>query len=186
MVKKSLIAIAVVALIAATVQAGDFDGVYFDEGTKDVSYKQDGKWPHVYIEVDICKFPVYMDVGYYVTIKDCEKLELTLKQVSCESIDQDDEDFPCYSGCVENEDPGFKARSNFDAIFGADLEKIGDVLDKTKVYFEDDDKTIPGDGEWHKLVICIDAWKTNIYEAGPDNEVEVGEVTITVKPEAYE
>ncbi len=177
MVKKSLIAIAVVALIAATAQAG----VIFDEDDPDVSYKEDGKWPSVYIEVDLCKFPVYMEVGYYVTIEDCDKLEIVLKQVSCESIDQDDDDCPCYQRCEE-----FEARSNFDAIFGADLEKVGGVLDKTDIYFTDDDKTIDGDGEWHKLEICIDAWKTDIYEAGPDDEVEVGEVTITVKPEAYE
>ena len=190
MLKKSLIAIAVVALIAATAQAG----IVFDEDDPDVSYKEDGKWPSEYIEVDICTIDVYMDVGYYVTIEDCDKLEITLKQVTCgdfpSSWDVDDDDFPCYEGCVrvdgKSDKEYFKARSNFDAIFGADLEEIGDILDKTKIYWVDDLKTIDGDGEWHKLTVCIGAWKTDIYEAGPDNEVKVGELTITVKPQSWE
>jgi len=190
MVKKSLIAIAVVALIAATAQAGLGEGAYFDEDDPDISYKEDGKWPHVYIEVDICTIPIYMEVGYYVTIEDCDKLEITLKQVTCASIGEDDDDFPCYEGCVRVDGKSskeyFKARANFDAIFGAEVEEIGDVLDKTDVYWVDDLKTIDGDGDWHKLTVCVTAWKTDIYEAGPDNELEVGELILNVKPEAYE
>ena len=188
MVKKSLIAIAVVALIAATAQAGQI----FDEDDPDVSYKEDGNWPYEYIEVDICTIPVYMDIGYYVSIEDCDKLKITLKQVSCASIDEDDDDFPCYEGCVrvdgKSDKEYFKARANFDAIFGADLDKFDDpeVLDKTDIYWVDDLKTIDGDGDWHKLTVCITAWKTDIYEAGPDDKVKVGELTINVKPESYE
>jgi len=178
MVKKSLIVIAVVALIAATAQAGDI----FTKD-KDVSYKEDGRWPYVYIPVEICKFPVYMEVGYFVTIEDCEKLEIVLEQVNCSGdngIGKSSGDFPCYLGCEK-----FEARSNFDAIFGAELKKIGGVLDKTDIYFsEDDDNEIPGDGSWHDVEICIKAWKAKIYKAEPDDEVEVGEVTITVKPDS--
>lgn len=177
MVKKSLIAIAVVALLVATAQAGD---------SPNGSFKEDGMWPYVYIEVDLCTLPVYMDVGYYVTIKDCNKLSVLLKQVDCESIDQAGK-FPCYQGCVRHSDDGvgFDARANFDAIFGVRLDKVGEpaVLNETKTYFVGDN-TIPGDGEWHKMEICIDAWKTNVYNDGPGDKVKVGEVTITVKPDS--
>jgi len=154
-------------LIAATAQAGDAPN-----GT----FKEDGMWPYVYIEVDLCTFPVYMDVGYYVTIKECNKREIILKQVDCTEIGKSG--FPCYQGCTEIE-----ARANFDAIFGLRLDKVGSVLNKTSIYWTGDNE-IPGDGDWHKMEICIDAWETNVYEDGPGDKVKVGEVTVTVKPDS--
>ena len=180
MVKKSLLAIAVVALIAATAQAGD---------APNGSYKHDldlGPWPYVYIEVDLCTLPVYMDVGYYVTIRECNKLSVLLKQVDCTG----DRKFPCYSGCVRHKDDGagFQVRANFDAIFGLKLWKDPDVgiLNKTDIYWTGDDPKnwIEGNGEWHKLEFCIDAWETNVYNDGPGDKVKVGEVTVTVKPDS--
>jgi hypothetical protein len=167
MSKKCIIAIAVVALLAASVQA--------------VSIKRDHDWPWTYKALDICKIPVYMDVGHYVEIEDCDKKEIHLKQVDCETIGKGSGDFPCYTDCEK-----FNARANFPAVFGANLDKnAGDValLADTSVYWTGDVNTIAGDGNWHELEICIDAWKAQLWASGsPGDKIKVGELTITVKP----
>ena len=167
MVKKSIFALAVVALLVSVVHADD------------PSIKRDGDWPWTYKAIDLCKMPVYMDVGHYVQLKECHKRELKLKQVDCESIGKGGGDFPCYSGCEEIE-----VRANFPAIFGGKLSKIGPILKDTSVYWKNDDNQIDGStGGWEKLEVCIDAWKAEIWRASePDNETKVGELTINVKP----
>jgi hypothetical protein len=163
MVKKCIIALAVVALLVTTVRAGD------------PSIKKDGDWPWTYKAIDLCKMPVYMDVGHYVQLKECHKREIKLKQVDCTG----GREFPCYSDCEDIE-----VRANFPAIFGASLTKIGGILDKTDVYWKDDINQISGStGGWEKLTVCVDAWKTQIWKAAePDDKFKVGELTINVKP----
>jgi hypothetical protein len=170
MVKKCIIALAIAALMVTTVHAGD------------PAIKRDGDWPWEYKAIDLCKMPVYMDVGHYVQLKECHKRELKLVQVDCEAIGKDGGDFPCYSDCEDIE-----VRANFPAIFGATLSKIGPVLKDTSVYWKDGINQISGStGDWEKLTICLDAWKAEIYRAAePAENALVGEVTITVKPPDY-
>jgi hypothetical protein len=167
MLKRSIIALAIAALIAGSVQAGD------------PVIKRDGDWPWTYKAMDLCKFPVFMDVGHYVQLKECHKRELKLQQVDCESIGKDNGDFPCYSDCEDIE-----VKANFPAIFGANLTKIGPILKDTKVYWKGDDNQISGStGDWEKLTVCLDAWKAEIWRAAePTPNAKVGEITITVKP----
>lgn len=162
-----MIALAVVALMVTVVRADD------------PLIKRDGDWPWTYKAIDLCKMPVYMDVGHYVQLKECHKRELILKQVDCESIGKGGGDFPCYSGCEEIE-----VRANFPAIFGGNLAKIGPILKDVSVYWKDGDNQIDGStGGWEKLEVCIDAWKAEIWRATkPDDKMKVGELTITVKP----
>lgn len=165
--KKSVIPLAVIALMVSTVQAVD------------PSIKRDGDWPRTFKAIDLCKFPVFLDVGHFVQIRDCDKRELKLKQFDCESIGKVGTDFPCYSGCEDIE-----VRANFPAIFGANLTKIGSILTETSLYWNDDKNQIKGStGGWEKLTICLDAWKAEIWRATqPDEKTLVGEITITVKP----
>jgi hypothetical protein len=175
MVRKSIFALAVVVLMISTVQAGD------------PAIKKDGDWPWTYQPIDICVFPVYMDVGHYVQLKECHKRELILEQVSCTDkkedggLDKEEGDFPCYKGCEEIE-----VRANFPAIFGATLTKTGNILDQTELYWMDGKNTIDGSlgGEaWEKLTICLDAWRARIWQAGQANaKMKVGEIMINVKP----
>jgi hypothetical protein len=173
MLKKCIIAIAVVALLATVVQAGAINPI-----------KRDGDWPWTYKALDICKIPVYMDVGHYVEIYDCGDLEIVLVQVDCESISKNPvDDFPCYQDCVK-----FTARANFNAIFGANLTKsdgegpIVELLKDTDVFWIGDND-IPGDGADHELEVCINAWNTEIWKSGaPGDKILVGELVITVKP----
>ncbi len=167
MVKKCVIAITVAALMVTTVQAGE------------PAIKKDGDWPWEYKAIDLCKIPVYMDVGHYVQLKECHKREIKLVQVDCDIIGRDSGDFPCYSDCEDIE-----VRANFPAIFGATLSKIGPILKDTKVYWKDNDNQINGStGDWEKLTICLNAWNAEIWRATePSQNAQVGEITINVKP----
>jgi hypothetical protein len=167
MVKKCMIALAVVALMVTVVRAGD------------PVIKRDGDWPWTYKAIDLCKMPVYMNVGHYVQLKECHKREIKLQQVDCSSIGKGGGDFPCYTDCEDIE-----VRANFPAIFGAKLSKIGGILKDTSVYWKDDINQISGStGGWEKLTVCMDAWKAEIWKAAePDDKLKVGEITINVKP----
>jgi hypothetical protein len=166
MVKKSIIALAVVALMVTVAQAGD------------PSIKRDGDWPWTYKAIDLCTMPVYMDVGHYVQLEKCHDRKIHLKQVDCDSIGKGGGDFPCYTDCEK-----IKVRANFPAIFGASLKKIGGILDKTSIYWKDDINQIAGGGAWEELTVCLDAWKAQIWKAAePDDKLKVGELTINVKP----
>lgn len=167
MVKKCMIALAVVALMVTVVRADD------------PVIKHDGDWPWTYKALDLCKMPIYLDVGHYVKLKECHKREIKLKQVDCESIGKGSGDFPCYDGCEE-----FQVKANFPAIFGGEIDKIGPVIKEKAVYFKDDIKQISGStGDWEKLEICIKLWKTEIWKAAePDDKLHVGDLRITVKP----
>jgi hypothetical protein len=165
MVKRTLIAIAVVALLATTVPAKDVN-----EGGK---IKRDSGWPMEYIALDICTIPIYMDVGMYVQVFECEKREIILVQVDC----PEGRAFPCYSDCEEVE-----VRANFAAVFGTKLAKSeGSPITNWTSYF-DGDNTILGTGEYEKITVCVDAWETSIWNATPGDKVKVGELTLTVKP----
>jgi hypothetical protein len=164
MVKRMLIAIAVVAVVATSVQA---DSPYI---------KQDDSWPTEYIALDLCTMPVLMDVGMYVQLKDCHKREIKLVQVDCASIGQ--EKFPCYKDCDDIE-----VRANFAAVLGTKLAKAeGSPIKDWKAYF-DGDNTVPGDGVYKKLTVCVDAWESQIWTAAPGDKVNVGTLTVTVKPQ---
>ena len=137
MVKKSIFALAVVALLVSVVHADD------------PSIKRDGDWPWTYKAIDLCVMPVYMDVGHYVQMKECNKREIKMKQVDCESIGKGSDDFPCHDGCEE-----FEVRANFPAIFGGDLKNKAGFIKELKVYFKDDINQISGStGGWEKLSI---------------------------------
>jgi len=55
MLKRSLVAVAVVALLAMTVQAGEI---------------KTHTWPCDFKALEITSIPVVMDIGYYIKIKD--------------------------------------------------------------------------------------------------------------------
>ena len=180
MVKKSIIALAVVALMVTVVQAGTPDG---GENQPNNTVKRDGDWPWTYKAIDLCTMPVYMNVGHYVQLFECNKREIKLVQVTCSTIGRtNSDDFPCYTDCDE-----FKFKANFPAIFGGTLKKTGqgeNILKDTSIYWKDDINQISGStGDWEKLTVCLDAWKAQIWKAtGPNDKLKVGELTINVKP----
>ena len=133
-----------------------------------------------YEPVEICKFPVSMEVGHFVQINECNKRKIELKQVACSEIGQAGDKFPCYKGCDVIE-----VRANFPAILSASLNKSGgdeDMLKETNLYWENGVNTIQGGtGDWEEFKLCLEAWDVDLYMSTVGT-VKVGEITIGVKP----
>lgn len=174
MLRKSLFAIAVIALMVTTVQAGD---------SAENPIKFDEDWPHeiviTYEALELCQVPVYLKVGHFVEMENCGKKKIVMEQVGCDTIGKNPvKDFPCYKGCTE-----IKIRANFEVKLGTVLYKKGDVIDdgKWEAYYDGVD-VIPAGGAYTATNLCVKAWSADIFLADPDTEVLVGEVAVTVKP----
>jgi len=185
MVKRTLIAIAVVALLATSVNAAIQD--FYFTGKTSSAVKVDGSdkptinWPYqiVYEALPICNIPITMKVGMFVQVKDCKNAKIVLEQVPCADIGKTGvDDYPCYRGCADIE-----VRSNFDVKLGASLHTNGDVVASKnwKALYEGGD-VITGDGDYHPAKLCVEAWAATIYKAAPGDAVEIGSVDVTVKP----
>ena len=186
MLKRTLIAVAVVALLATSAQAlgPDAHTGKLDKhtGIKVDPIKMDVLWPFVeYKALPLCVIPVKMKIGLFVQIEECHKRKIILNQVECGDIGKNTSgDWPCYLGCTT-----IKVRANFDAKLGLDKAKVGGVLDKWEAYFTDGD-TVDAVAGWVSHEICVKAWRAKLYSvaaaAKADEVIDVGTVTVTVKP----
>jgi hypothetical protein len=183
MVKRTLIAIALVAFLASTAPA-DIEVYYFGPIDNDTGVKVDGNekvyWPYEYKELDICAMPVKMEIGGYVEIDDCTKRKIILVQVDCGDIGKGTGDFPCYLDCE-----AFKIRANLDIKLGTRLTKNdvgGAVIDKWEGFYDGGD-VVPGDGAWHEMKVCVKAWKAKLWNGSVGSEVKVGTLYVTAKPD---
>lgn len=148
-----------------------------DKKTKEVEKKAEEEWK--YKTIDICKFPVSIDVGHYIQLKECYKRKIELKQVACKNIGRDNKDFPCYKGSDV-----IAVKANFPAILNASLNKNDsdeDLLKDFNLYWENGVNTIQGTGDWEELKLCLEAWDVDIHKY-PVGTIEVGEITIGVRP----
>jgi hypothetical protein len=120
MVKKSLIAILLIGMLASVSMAAD---------QVDGEYKTDDGWGVIppkdpvftWEEVTLCCIPIYIDVGMYVGIEDCPpNIVLRQAQIDCSaflwSSPGTSSLFPCYRGCRD-----FAVRSNFEATLDTTL-----------------------------------------------------------------
>ena len=199
MVKKSIIAIALIGMLASVSFAQDTQA--------SGQFKVDGKWPVTctYTPVEICKIPIVMEIGMFIEIDSCSKKKIVMKQITCEG----NHAFPCYKGCTT-----IKVRCNFEAKLGLKLYKVGGIISKSgpndnwTAYFRADssDTTqssswiVAPDGNFHNVDVCVEAWDANIYGAPVttdhttfDNngnvnhvgdEATVGSVAVTAIPTA--
>ena len=161
--------------------------VYASAGPeKKAEEEKEGDWPCYkgeepqYKPIEICKFPLSMEVGHYIQLKECRKRKITLVQVDCGSIGRGSGDFPCYKGSDVIE-----VRANFPAIFSASIEKNDggeDMLKEVNLYWENGVNTIQGNGEWEELKLCLEAWKVKIWKSAVVGTVDIGEITIDVRP----
>lgn len=187
MVKKSIIAIALMSMLATV----SFGQGYDDQtgiGTAPGQFKIDGDWPVtcIYTPIEICRIPIVLEVGMFIEIEDCAKKKIVLKQVSCPAGQNPNQTFPCYKGCVT-----IKVRANFEAQLGLKLYKVGEVINGNswKAYFTNDGGAnkpttwiIAGDGNYQSVDVCVEAWDANIYKGAPGTQVAVGEVAVTAMP----
>lgn len=187
MLKRTLIAITVVALIATSAQAlgpvphtnkaDDAGNPIFGTGQIKVNnMNMTIGWPFEYKALNLCVIPVYMNVGYYVQVEKCNERKIQLEQVDCADIGKGSGDFPCYKDCET-----VKIRSNFEVKIGVNKEKVGGVLNDWKAYIDGSDVVTASTG-WKDISVCVEAWKTKLLEHAPGTKVEVGKVILTVKP----
>jgi hypothetical protein len=181
MVKKSIIAIALIGMLATVSYGQDFPAG---------QYKIDGLWPATitidYTPIEICRIPVFIKVGMFIEIENCNGKKIVMEQVNCPG----GQSFPCYKGCTT-----LKIRANFEAKLSLKKYKIGSIIsggwggDNWKAYFTDGSTTsdtwiVSGDGNWNQVDLCVEAWDANIYNATPGENVQVGEIAILAIPTA--
>jgi hypothetical protein len=188
MVKRTLIAIALVAFLASTAPAdievfywGPMGGGHLD---KEQGVKVDGNekvfWPYEYKELDICAMPIKMEIGMYVDVKDCKDRKIILKQVDCAEINRSANEFPCYLDCET-----INVRANFDVKLGTRVvanDTNGKVFDKVEGFYDGGD-VVTGDGAYHAMNVCVKAWKAKLYKGSYGDEVVVGTLYVTAKPD---
>ena len=182
MVKRTLIAIAVVAFLATSVQAfgpEPHDGTG-DYGGKHQTIKVDIEklnigWPVEYKALDLCVIPVKMHVGYFVQVEKCSERKIKLVQVECADMEKGS-DWPCYQDCED-----VKVRANFEAKLGLKLQNLTGVIDKKAAYFKGGD-IVDASGNWNTITVCVEAWKTQLWKQNPGSQIKVGDLVITVKP----
>lgn len=191
MVKKSIIAIAVLAMLASVSFAQD------QTGQVPGQIKVDGGWPKIivcnWVPIEICRIPIFLKVGFFIEIKDCDKAKINMVQVNCLPNQTPPQSFPCYKGCTT-----IQVRSNFEAQLSLKLYKLSNIIssssgkDNWKAYFRADaaDTTqnatwiIAGDGNYHSVDICVEAWDADIFNGTPGQNPKVGEVAVLAIPTA--
>ena len=76
-----------------------------------------------------------------------------------------------------------KIRANFKVKLGLKKERIGSVVDEWKAWFVGGD-TVDAGGGWTEIEVCVEAWKAKLYKNAPGTSVKVGNLILTVKPNA--
>jgi hypothetical protein len=177
MLKRTLIVVAVVGLLATSAQALGPDphtGGGNSPAIKVNNQSMTIGWPFEYKALTICAIPVYMNVGYYVQVEKCHERKIKLVQVPCEDIGKSD--WPCYYDC-EN----VKIRANFEVKLGVDRVKIGPVIKEWSASVTPD--VVGPSAGWATVSVCVKAWKTELWKAGAvGKEIRVGTINLTVKP----
>jgi hypothetical protein len=142
---------AVVALLAVGVQAGEIK-------THD--------WPCTFVSLEITSIPVVMDIGYYVRIKDQDKLKIKLVQ--------DELDIHKFKGCVD-----MVVESNFNLVLSASISKTGAIDGDYSVSL---DPSSANAGST-TVKVCATLVKANLTgQAAGTKDVQVATVKIKVKP----
>ena len=156
--KKALFAVAVVALLAVAAQAGE------------IKYHE---WPSAPIPQEITTIPVVMDVGYWVRIKDQDKLKIKLKQDAIHD----------YSGCTTA-----NVETNTSLTFSVSISKVKvnnvDVVGGDSSYSA---SVSPAniDAPGGSLTVCAKIAKADLSKVpGGSKDVHVANVTVKVVPRA--
>jgi hypothetical protein len=149
--KKALVAMAVVALLAVSVQAGEI---------------KLHNWPCTFVSVEITSIPVVMDIGYWVKIKDQDKLKIKLVQ--------DETDIHKFKGCVD-----MVVENNFNIVLSCSISATGAVPGDYSCSV--DPANVPAGGGTVK--VCATLTKADLSKTpGNSKDVQVATVKIKVKP----
>jgi len=156
MLKKSLFVVAAVTLLAVAAQAGEI---------------KIHNWPTNYIPQEVTEIPVLMDVGYWVSIKDQDKLKIKLQQKSIQ----------LYEGCTD-----IKLSCNFDLTVSVDVVQYVDPVSGNKIDGKYSGSASPADvspGVEQTVSICakLDEAKLQTVTGG-SKDVRVGTAKVKVVP----
>jgi hypothetical protein len=154
--KKVLFAVAAVALLAVAAQAGE------------IKYHE---WPCAPIPQEITTIPVVMDVGYWVRIKDQDKLKIVLKQDAIHD----------YSGCTNA-----NVETNSSLKFSSSISKVKkDGSDVVPGDYSSSVSPADIDAPGGTLTVCAKIVKADLSKVpGGSKGVHVGNVTVKVIPRA--
>ncbi len=181
MLKKCLFAIAVTALLAVTIHAGEpKTGIPWEDDCDTWAYKgHPYPWPVEYKKIEICRIPLFMEVGFWVEIKGCEDAEILLIQEDCLEVDRKEGDFPCYKGCTN-----VAIRTNFEAKIDGDVKHDAIEMSHKDFFNGVGDLVIPGDGNWHEIEVCVVAYKVELweFENAAGTKEEIGYIKVRIKP----
>jgi len=142
---------AVVAMLAVGVQAGEI---------------KTHNWPCQFVALEITSIPVVMDIGYYVRIKDQDKLQIKLVQ--------SETDIHSFSGCTS-----MVVESNFALVLSASISANGTVPGDYAVSLD------PSTAAVGSTTVQVCATLANANLAGTvagSSNVQVATVKIKVKP----
>jgi hypothetical protein len=149
MVKKSLFAVAAVALLAVAAQAGEI---------------KIHDWPCEFIAQEVTTIPVVMDVGYWIKIKDQDKLKIKLAQ----------KDIYMYEGCTD-----MKVECNLNITLSCSISATGAVPGKYSCSLNPADVDSPGG----TVSVCAKLKDADLSKTpGGSKNVHVATVTIKVLP----
>ena len=121
-------------------------------------------WPTQYVPVEITDIPVVMDVGYWVSIKDQDKLKIKLNQISIHK----------YEGCTD-----MKVECNFSIKLSASISKTGAIDGDYGVSLSPSEFDNPGGTS--TVCATLNNAKLGGTPGGTKN-VQVATVTIKVVP----
>jgi hypothetical protein len=151
MLKRSLLAVAVVAMLAGSVQAGEI---------------KTHEWPCQFVSLEIASIPVVMDIGYYVRIKDQDKLRIKLVQ--------DETDIHKFKGCVD-----MVVETNFNLTLSCSISKTGAIAGDYSCSV--DPSSVSAGSATVK--VCAELKNANLTgQPAGTKDVQVATVKIKVKP----
>jgi hypothetical protein len=149
--KKALIALAVVALLAVSAQAGEL---------------KVHEWPCTFVSLEITSIPVVMDVGYWIKIKDQDKLKIKLIQ--------DELDIHKFKGCCD-----MVVETNVNACLSCSVDKTGAVPGDYSCSVDPASVAPPGG----TVQVCCTLVNADLSATpGGSKDVQVATVKIKVKP----
>lgn len=151
MKRSLLVAVAAVALLSAGVQGGEI---------------KIHEWPCKFIPQEVTAIPVVMDVGFWIEIKDQDKLKIKLSQVSIHE----------FTGCTD-----IVIESNFNLRLSCAITPTGAVPGKWSCSVSPADIDAPGG----TATVCATVKEADLSKTpGGSKNVLVATVSVRVIPRA--
>jgi len=152
MLKKSLFVVAALAMLAVTAQAGTI---------------KTHTWPTTFVAQELATIPVYMDVGYYVEVKNQNGIGITLQQVTVKDFEG------CTTITVEN---------NFALTLTCSIAQDGPVGGSFSCSFGDSLGSVELEPGSNPVTVCAKLTGADVKNSNPSTNVKVANVKLYVVP----